>query len=183
MTISYAITVCNERQEIEKLLSQIFMFIRPEDEVVVLYDEKNGDSKVWEYLNLVALTGDNLLKGFNIHESEFNGHFADWKNKLNSLCTGDYIFNIDADEIPNKFLLENLPYVLENSEVDLLYVSRINTVKDITQQHIQKWGWNISKFESMVEEKELDLDNPQDLDEYNLLKEYDLIIEETIMEK
>jgi len=145
MKISYAITVCNEREEIEKLLSQLFMCTRPEDEVVVLYDEKNGDPEVWEYLNLVALTDDNQFKGVKIHKSEFNGHFADWKNYLNFFCTGDYIFNIDADEMPHKFLLENLPYVLENSDVDLLYVSRINTVEGLTQQHIEKWRWNVDE--------------------------------------
>ena len=30
----------------------------------------------------------------------------------------------------------------------------------------------------MIEEKEFDLSNPQDLDEYNLLKKYNLIIKE-----
>jgi len=60
----------------------------------------------------------------------------------------------------------------------MFIVPRINTVEGITQEHINKWGWQISKLESMVEEKEFDLDNPKDLDEYNLLKEYNLIIEE-----
>jgi hypothetical protein len=33
-------------------------------------------------------------------------------------------------------------------------------------------------LESQIGEKELNLNNPQDLDEYNLLKKYNLIIEE-----
>jgi hypothetical protein len=75
---------------------------------------------------------------------EFNGHFADWKNKLNSFCTGDYIFQIDADELPPKYLVENLWAILEmNKTVDVYRVPRINTVKGLTQEHIQKWRWRV----------------------------------------
>lgn len=175
MKISYAITVCNEIFEIQQLLSFLNTHKREQDEVVVLYDETNGD----------PIIKSNLLKNPTIqfHSGKFDNHFANWKNRLNSYCTGDTIVNLDADEIPNVFLLENLPFVLENSDVDLIYVPRVNTVSNIGLSHVQKWGWHISKFESMIEEKELDLNNPQDLDEYNLLKEYNLIIEETISSK
>lgn len=177
MKISYSITVCNEFIEIQKLISLLLEYKREEDEIVILYDSKNGDTEVETFLRSHSVNGE-----FNWFKGEFDGHFANWKNKLNSYCTGDTIVNLDADEIPNVFLLENLPFVLENSDVDLLYVPRVNTVSNIGLSHVQKWGWHISKFESMVEEKELDLNNPQDLDEYNLLKKYDLIIEETPLE-
>jgi hypothetical protein len=146
MTISYAITVCNERQEISVLINTLIEFIQPQDEIVILYDSKNGDPKVWEYLNLVALTDDNQFKGVSINEGEFNGNFAEWKNKLNSLCKGDYIFNIDADEIPQQHLIQSLPAILENPDIDLLYVPRVNTVGGITQEHINKWGWKMDEM-------------------------------------
>ena len=77
---------------------------------------------------------------------EFEGHFADWKNKLTSYCSGDYIFQIDADEIPHKNLIDNLPVLLEaNPEVDMLRVPRVNTVEGLTQEHIKKWGWNVNE--------------------------------------
>jgi hypothetical protein len=38
----------------------------------------------------------------------------------------------------------------------------------------------VSKLESLVEEEEFDLTNPQDKDKYELLKKYNLIIEENI---
>jgi glycosyltransferase involved in cell wall biosynthesis len=56
------------------------------------------------------------------------------------ICSGDYIFQIDADEIPNNVLIENLPAILENN-VDVILVPRVNTVQGITQQHMQHWGW------------------------------------------
>jgi len=141
MKISYAITVCNEYNEIQKLISTLMLNIREEDEVVVLFDEKNGTANVWGYLR--ELEEQEYIK---LESKPFGNHFADWKNYLNSLCTGDFIFQIDADEIPNKFLIDNLPEVLEsNPEVDMLRVPRVNTVEGLTQEHINKWGWNVNE--------------------------------------
>ena len=141
MKISYAITVCNEYNEIQKLISTLMLNIREEDEVVVLFDEKNGTANVWGYLR--ELEEQEYIK---LESKPFSNHFADWKNYLNSLCTGDFIFQIDADEIPNKFLIDNLPEVLEsNPEVDMLRVPRVNTVEGLTQEHINKWGWNVNE--------------------------------------
>ena len=65
---------------------------------------------------------------------------------MTSLCSGDYIFQIDADELPTKELIDPLPTILENNpEVDLCWVPRWNTVEGLTQEHIQKWGWNVNE--------------------------------------
>ena len=48
MKISYAITVCNEFKEIQKLIPYLLENKRPDDEIVVLYDSKNGDEKIEE---------------------------------------------------------------------------------------------------------------------------------------
>ena len=42
MKISYAITVCNEFVEIQKLVLFLLDHKRDEDEIVILYDSKNG---------------------------------------------------------------------------------------------------------------------------------------------
>jgi len=131
MKISYAITVCNELEEIKRLVSFLLEYKRPEDEIVILWDE-NGDPRVWEYLISIPEP-----RHFRDH---FNKNFSEWKNKLSSVCKGDYIFQIDADEIPNDNLIENLPAILENN-VDVILVPRVNTVQGITPQHIQAWGW------------------------------------------
>ena len=47
MKISYAITVCNEHKEIEKLLTFLFEHKRPEDQVVVQMDKDNSTDEVW----------------------------------------------------------------------------------------------------------------------------------------
>ena len=48
---------------------------------------------------------------------------------MNSKCSGDYIFQIDADEIPEEFLVKNLKLVLESNPVDVLITPRKNLVK------------------------------------------------------
>jgi hypothetical protein len=137
MKISYAITVCNELEEIKRLIPFLLEHKRPKDEIVVLWDE-NGDFKVWEYLINIP-----KLRSFRDY---FNKDFAEWKNKLSLVCKGDYIFQIDADEIPHINLIENLPALLQdNQSVDMIRVPRVNTVQGLTQEHIVKWGWNVNE--------------------------------------
>lgn len=140
MKISYAITVCNEKIEVKRLVDFLLANKRQQDEIVVLYDQKNGDEEI-----ATMLTKLNKLPNFQMWRGFFDGHFADWKNKLNEYCTGDYIFQIDADEIPAKFLIEQLPLILENNQVDLFLVPRVNTVEGLTDEHVKKWRWNVNE--------------------------------------
>ena len=138
MKISYAITVCNELVEIQRLLPFLIENKRKQDEIVVFYDTNNGTKEVEDYLK----STENIRKiGYH-----FDGHFANLKNALTEACLGNYIFQIDADEIPHENLIEKLPSILEhNSSVDLYVVPRVNTVTGLTQEHIQKWGWNVNE--------------------------------------
>ena len=139
MKISYAITVCNEIVEIQKLINFLVNNIRDEDEIVVLFDSTNGTKEVKKYLRVASASGK-----FTWFSYEFNGHFANMKNRLTEECSGDYIFQIDADEVPNKTLINHLPEVLELNDVEVLRVSRVNTVEGLTKEHINKWGWIVS---------------------------------------
>ena len=146
MKISYAITVCNELEEVKRLVNFLLSNKREQDEIVTLVDiskEDNRELRGWlnETKQSLILKGDPI----KIHEDNFEGHFADWKNKLTSYCKGDYLFQIDADEVPCTPLIESLPYILEvNQELDVLLVPRVNTVEGLTQEHIQKWNWNVN---------------------------------------
>jgi len=130
MKISYAIPVCNEFVEIQQLVSFLLENKR--------YDSKNGDKEVESYLRKM-----NTEKSLFRWESySFDGNFAAMKNRLNSLCTGDYIFQIDADEMVTEYMVRILPQILAaNTETDLIRVPRINRVEGLTEAHIQKWGW------------------------------------------
>jgi hypothetical protein len=140
MKISYAVTVCNEFIEIQRLVTFLLKNKRPQDNIVILYDESNGDPEIESFLRTHSVNGE-----FSWHTDRFDGHFANWKNKLTQFCTGDYIFQIDADEIPCTPILESLPSILEeNPEVDVYLVPRVNTVNGLTDAHIQKWGWTVN---------------------------------------
>jgi glycosyltransferase involved in cell wall biosynthesis len=77
-------------------------------------------------------------------EFPLNKDFASFKNNLSKHCTKDYIFQIDADEYPHPYLIANLADILEyNQTIDVFLVPRINTVSELTEQHIQKWGWRV----------------------------------------
>lgn len=135
MKISYAITVCNELEEVSRLLNFLHQHKRSEDEICVLLDKPKASQELLNELYYWSSKDIITLK-----ESTFQGHFADWKNELTAMCSGDYIFQIDADELPNENLIELLPSVLENN-VDVVLVPRVNLVEGITPQHIQMWGW------------------------------------------
>jgi len=149
MKISYAITVCNEFIEIQRLVNFLLQHKRIQDNIVILYDEVNGDPEIELFLQTHSVNGE-----FAWHKGKFDRHFAYWKNKLSSFCSGDYIFQIDADEMPNENLIAVLPDVLiENEEIDVFLVPRVNTVKGLTSEHISKWGWRVTDTGSGLDEE------------------------------
>ena len=141
MKISYAITVCNELKEIIILLNFLLDNRRPEDEIVVLFDKGKGTAEVWN--RILELKDEPNTKYV---AATFKHHFADWKNQLSEMCSGDYIFQIDADEVPNRLLIRNLPKIIESNPSSEVYlVPRVNTVKGILDEHVQKWGWKLNE--------------------------------------
>ena len=140
IVVSFAITVCNELEEIKRLVPFLIEHKRVQDEIVILYDETNGNSEILDFL-----LPHNLKPNVQTWRGKFNNNFAEWKNLLNSYCTGDYIVSIDADEMISEYMVKNLYEILEiNPSVDLIFVPRINTVNGITQEHIDKWGWRVN---------------------------------------
>ena len=137
MKISYAIPVCNEHVELEKLLSFLLKHIDENDEIVVQCDKGNTTDKVYQVLQHPR---------FKVIEFPLNGHFSNFKNNLKEHCTGDWIFQIDADELPHESLIVNLKALLEaNTTTEMLLVPRVNTVSGLTQEHINKWRWNVNE--------------------------------------
>ena len=133
--ISFAICVHNEHEEIDRLLKQLTKYKKAEDEIVVQCDQGNTTSNVYQKLK--------KYKGqIRIIEFPLNRDFAAFKNNLKDKCTGDWVFNIDADEIPDEYLISTVHYFLrENPMTEVFWVPRINTVDGITPEHIQKWKW------------------------------------------
>ncbi len=145
MKISYAIPVCNEYVELEKLLSFLVKYIDENDEIIVQCDKGNTTPEVYKVLDsFKAPVG--LKDPLKVIEFPLNGHFSNFKNNLKEHCTGDWIFQIDADELPHESLITNLREVLKlNPTTEMFLVPRINTVEGLTQEHVNKWRWNVNE--------------------------------------
>jgi glycosyltransferase involved in cell wall biosynthesis len=143
MKISYGITVHNEHEELNKLLEFLIHKTDPEDEIVICVDgEDDGvrfvlDSWTQQYAH---------TKTIKIYQRKLEGDFAAQKNSVIENCDGDYIFHIDADEIPHENLINILPKMVETNDVDLVWVPRVNTVEGLTDEHCVKWGWRVTKL-------------------------------------
>jgi hypothetical protein len=65
---------------------------------------------------------------------------------LKNNSNGIFIFQIDADEMPSEYIIDNLSEILDfNKDVDLFFVPRINTVEGLTDSHIKKWRWEVNE--------------------------------------
>jgi hypothetical protein len=143
INVTYAITVCNEHEEIMKLVNFLHPRIKKDDEILIQYDEDSVTQQVKDYLNVIQQIHSSNVKviGFPL-----NNDFASYKNNLKNHAKGIFIFQIDADEIPSDYMVENLSdFLLANNDVDLFFVPRINTVEGLTQEHIKKWGWQVNE--------------------------------------
>ena len=140
MKLSYSILTHNETDSLLKLIEFIVEHKDENDEIVIL-DDYSDNEKTKEILDTMC----------SIHEIKFEQRhllkdYAGQKNHLKNMCSGDYIFNLDADELPNKWLIENIKSILaSNPSIDLYWVPRVNTVDGLTQEHINKWGWNVNE--------------------------------------
>ena len=140
MKISYSILTHNETDSLLELIDFLVNNKDEEDEIVIL-DDYSDNEKTKEILDTMC----------SIHEIKFEQRhllkdYAGQKNYLKNMCSGDYIINIDADEMPHRWLTKNIKEILEsNPTIDLYWVPRVNTVDGITQEHINKWGWRVDE--------------------------------------
>ncbi len=142
INITYAITVCNELEEITKLVDFLKDRIKKDDEILIQYDETSVTDAIRSYLTILSQLHTNTIKVIGY---PLNNDFASFKNNIKNNANGIFIFQIDADEIPSEYLVENLSEFIEfNKDVDLFFVPRINTVEGLTQKHIKKWKWNVN---------------------------------------
>jgi hypothetical protein len=142
LNVTYAITVCNELEEITRLINFLHPRIQSDDDILIQYDETGVSKEVKDYLDIVNTLHRNIkVVGFPL-----NDDFATFKNNLKEHAKGMFIFQIDADELPHEYLIENMHLLLDsNKDVDLFFVPRVNTVEGLTDEHIKKWGWRVNE--------------------------------------
>ena len=139
MVISYAILCHSETDSLRDLIEVVYQNKQKQDEIVIVADTTSTD----ETLGILT----EYKEKYNIiwEKHSLNKDFAQQKNYLNSLCSGRYIFNLDADELPPKYLLDNIHIICSENDCDLYWVPRVNTVEGLTLEHIDKWRWNVDE--------------------------------------
>ena len=140
MRICYKILTHNETDSLEKLLDFLFENIKEKDHIIVVDDYSDAPTR--KILSKYVESNQ-----YDYYQHNLDGDFSKQHNYANSLVREefDYIFCIDADEIPNKWLIENIHEILESNDVDLIWLPRVNTVEGITEEHIQRWGWRVNE--------------------------------------
>jgi glycosyltransferase involved in cell wall biosynthesis len=142
--ISYTITVCNEAEEFNLLLGYLLQHISDDDEVVIQADSEKVTTEIED---IVSNYIDKFSKLVYV-KFPLNDNFSDFKNNLKTHCSKEWIFNIDADEVPSEFLIQNLHLILnDNENVEMILIPRWNVVEGITDEHIKKWGWKLDDMD------------------------------------
>jgi len=153
INISFAITVCNEAFELDRLLNQLDKCVVEDDEVVIQVDKNNTTSEVLEIISsyegkynpVISRSKEKIVSPTKVFYS-LNNDFAEFKNNIKKHCTNNYIFFIDADEEVTQDQIHLIREILElNSNIDCFLVPRINTVEGLTDEHIKQWGWKVTE--------------------------------------
>ena len=139
MKLSYTVCVCNESRELFSALRFLIENKDPEDEINVLVDTKNVTPQVRDVL---AQFSDQIVQ----FERDFGGDFSEHRNYHNSKCTGDYIFMVDADEIPQEVLIKSIKKIITETGGDLFYVPRINICPGYTQTWLKKCNFVVNEL-------------------------------------
>ena len=142
INFSFAITVCNEADELKRLLIQLKKCIVAGDEVVIQVDQNNTTEEVLK----VVSDFEGVYSSSNSRSKkiitpvtklfvELKGDFSDFKNNLKKNCTKDWIFFIDADEEVNEddftFEQNDVKVLVDATSMQYLTGATINYIEDL----------------------------------------------------
>jgi glycosyltransferase involved in cell wall biosynthesis len=143
MKISYLITFSTESNSLKNLLDRITFHKCNNDEIVLLADsgnlglETNGVLK--EYLS-------REVSNVSYYEHNLNKDYSTHKNWGAQQCSGDYILQLDGDELPTETLLVNIKDIIDaNTGIEAFWIPRINDFRGVTEEHAKKWNWRLTE--------------------------------------
>jgi len=154
INISFAITVCNEADELNRLLTQLETCVIEGDEIIIQVDNNNTTDEVLKIIsnfegifNSVITRKRKIIAPATKVFSNLNGDFAVFKNSIKKRCSKDWVFFLDADEEVSQDQIHLIREIIElnQDKVEVLLVPRINIVEGLTEQHIQQWGWKVNE--------------------------------------
>lgn len=173
--LSIGILTHNEGQYVQNLFECVIGYIKNNthniDFEIVIVDDFSDEEITLSALEWIQQQNVDV----RVFKRALDDNFGKQKNFLNEQCTGDWIFNLDADELVYHELIDTLLEVIElNPDIEAYWIPRINTVDGITEQHYIDYKWAPFKFDDYINTKELDINS----DEYKFLRKIQFIIEE-----
>ena len=137
MFLSYLVTCHNETDSLEKLLSKLIEYKKDNHEIVLL-DDYSDNPKT---LEIIQTFKDKI----NFQQHKLDKNYGNHKNYGIDLCKGEWIFQLDADEVPTDGLLENIDLIIEsNSKNEVLWLPRLNYFIGVTDLDVMTWGWQLN---------------------------------------
>lgn len=137
MKLTYTIQVCNESRELFSLLGFLTRVIDEEDEINVVVDTAHTTEKVERVL-------EHFSERINVFRRPFDTFSENAQFHIEK-ANGEYIFGIDADEIPRESLIKNIKQIIEQTGAEIIAVPRINIHPDITEEDAKEFGFNINE--------------------------------------
>lgn len=136
MKITYTIQVCNESRELYSLLHFLSKTIDPTDNVNVVVDHNRKTEKV-------GLVIEHFKDFITVYERPFDNFYDNSMFHIEK-ASGDFVFHIDADEMPREYLIKNVKDILTQSGAEILCVPRINIDPGYTEEFLKKCKYNVN---------------------------------------
>lgn len=156
MKVSYLVTCSTETDTLRKLFDVLVPSAKQMDDgIIVLYDtdisKKMGKDHA-PTIRIIQAFADKMQSEIfekdtcHIFNHALENNYGAHKNFGIEQCKGDFIFQIDGDELPPEALLgENLHALLEsNPTIEAYAVPRINDFRGVADEHAKKWGWRLT---------------------------------------
>lgn len=138
MKVTYTIQVCNESRELFSLINFLKKTIDEEDDIHVVADSNRVTSRVESVL-------EHFKDDITVFKRPF-GNFCDNSQFHSDKANGDYIFGLDADEMPREFLIKNVKKIIEESGADIIAVPRINIDPGYTEEFLERRNYKINEM-------------------------------------
>lgn len=135
--LTFLITACNEKLELQENLKFVNIFKEKDDEVLVLLDKNKADQDI---INIAKTKSDKVIF------KSLNSDFSSFKNYGISECKYDNILHLDADEIINGFTIHLIKKIISsNPEISGIHIPRINLITDSTDEDLVKLNFSFNE--------------------------------------
>ena len=132
MTLTYLVSTHNEPQGPD-LITFLHRHKAAGDDIVVL-DDFSHDG---------FFNGIKHYPDLRIVQHKLVYSYAEHRNHALPHCRGDFIFVLDADEMPQRYLFDNLKNIITANPADIIWVPRLNQFAGATAQDAANYGWHL----------------------------------------